>query len=272
MACSSSSLSAPFSMQRGDAVVVLGGEHAALREGELEDGVAGDVGPVDELVDDVLIDAEGQHRGDDLHLEALPGGEAGELRDAVEVAGGEDLEGRGGEVLRDRRHELGGAGGRVGLHLVGGGARGVGGLAVDGDGGPRGVGLAGCARGRGLESMHLCAHVRLLGLVVLWICDCRRLRLHGDCGSAARAVFGRRGAGRGVGEQGPRTRNPPGSPDWGAAWRRNTRAQSCFVQIRQTELYDGSVGAPQGANAAVPGAIDVGAGPGAVFAACAAPT
>ena len=107
--------------QLGDALVVLGREHAALREGELEDRIGGHVRPVDQLVDHVLIDAEGQHRRHHLHLEALRRRKLGELRDAVEVALGVDLE--------RHRSEQGGAFLR-GLHS-----------GVD-----------------GLESMHLSAH------------------------------------------------------------------------------------------------------------------
>ncbi|MPN61295.1 hypothetical protein SDC9_209030 [bioreactor metagenome] len=47
------------------------GQHAALRKGELEDGIVRHLTPVDELVDHILVDAEGQDRRHHLHLEAL---------------------------------------------------------------------------------------------------------------------------------------------------------------------------------------------------------
>lgn len=81
-----------LAQQRGDAVEMLRREHAALREGELEDRIGRDVVPVDQFVDDVLVDAERQHRGHHLHFEAPFGGEPAKLHDAIEIALGIYLE------------------------------------------------------------------------------------------------------------------------------------------------------------------------------------
>ena len=76
----------------GDTVVVLWLEHAALRKGELEDRVGRHLVPIDQLVDDVLVDPKGQHAGNDLHLEALLGTELLQLRNLIQLLGGVDLE------------------------------------------------------------------------------------------------------------------------------------------------------------------------------------
>ena len=76
----------------GDAVVVLRLKHAALRKGELKDRVGRYLLPVDQLVDDVLVDPKGQHAGNHLHLEALLGAELLELRYLIQLLGGVDLE------------------------------------------------------------------------------------------------------------------------------------------------------------------------------------
>ena len=55
----------------GNPLVVLGLEHAALREGELKHGVSRYLLPVDQLVNDVLVDPERQDAGDHLHFKAL---------------------------------------------------------------------------------------------------------------------------------------------------------------------------------------------------------
>ena len=78
---------------RRHALEVLRREHPALREGELEDRIGRDVAPVDQFVDDVLVDAERQHRRYDSHLEAHGRGQPCDLVDLFQVALGEHLEG-----------------------------------------------------------------------------------------------------------------------------------------------------------------------------------
>src|SRR5690606_18502119 len=65
---------------------VLAREHPALREGELEHRIVGYPRPVDELVAHVWVHAEREDGRDDLHREAVIGGELRDLRDGVEVA------------------------------------------------------------------------------------------------------------------------------------------------------------------------------------------
>ena len=74
------------------ALVVGRRQHARLGEGELEDRVEGDPIPADQLVQDVLVDPEGQHAGHRLDRPPQLPGEAPELGDPVEVALGEDPE------------------------------------------------------------------------------------------------------------------------------------------------------------------------------------
>ena len=62
------------------------GQHAVLGEDQLEDRVVGHPRPVDQLVEHVLRDAEGQHQGEEAHglLEEL-GGQAVPLGDPVQL-------------------------------------------------------------------------------------------------------------------------------------------------------------------------------------------
>ena len=68
------------------------GQHPPLGKGELEDRIVGHLLPVDQILDDVLVDPERQHRGDDLHLEPPLGGQLAKLGDLVELVLGEDPE------------------------------------------------------------------------------------------------------------------------------------------------------------------------------------
>ncbi len=61
-------------------------EHILLREVEHEHRIVGDVVPVDELLDDVVVRLEGQDVGDDLDRELLLLGQPLDLRELAEVA------------------------------------------------------------------------------------------------------------------------------------------------------------------------------------------
>ena len=75
-------------------------EHALLRERHLVDGVVGHPVPIDEVVDHVPVGAERQHAGNDLHGEAVVGGQALELRNFIEMLGRQRLVALG---RKDRR-------------------------------------------------------------------------------------------------------------------------------------------------------------------------
>jgi hypothetical protein len=68
------------------------GKHVRLRERELEHRVVRDVAPVDQLVDDVAVDAERQHVGDRLHVPERPGRQALELGKTSEILDSEEPE------------------------------------------------------------------------------------------------------------------------------------------------------------------------------------
>ena len=76
----------------GHFVEVFRSQHAFLREGELVDGVIGDIVPVDQLIDDVFIDPKRQHIGYHVHGKAGLVVQAFERLDLVELAGRVDLE------------------------------------------------------------------------------------------------------------------------------------------------------------------------------------
>ena len=76
----------------GHLVEMLRGQHAFLRKGKLVDGIIGHLVPVDQFVDDVLVDPERQHIGNDFHGKAGLVVKAFEWLDLVELARGEYLE------------------------------------------------------------------------------------------------------------------------------------------------------------------------------------
>ena len=59
-----------------DAIEMLWFQHARLRKGELKHGIIGDSIPIDQLIDNVMIDAKRQHRSDYAHCKALLGTQA----------------------------------------------------------------------------------------------------------------------------------------------------------------------------------------------------
>ena len=61
----------PLANKLGDPLVMFGGQHAPLGERELIDGIVRNVVPVDQFVDDVLVDAERQYRRHHFHFKAL---------------------------------------------------------------------------------------------------------------------------------------------------------------------------------------------------------
>jgi hypothetical protein len=78
------------------ALEVLVGQHVALREGELEERVVGDPRPVDEFVDDVAIDGEGEHVRDGAQRVALAARQVRQLRQVLELFAAQQRETVGG--------------------------------------------------------------------------------------------------------------------------------------------------------------------------------
>ena len=76
----------------GDPLKSLGFEHLPLREQQLKDRVLRYPVPVDQLVDYIVVDPEGQHAGHHLHLKAKRLGEPRQLGNAIHLPGGIDLE------------------------------------------------------------------------------------------------------------------------------------------------------------------------------------
>ncbi len=64
---------------------VLLAQHAVLREDQLEHRVVGHSRPVDELLEHVLGDPEGQHQGEEAHRLLELGGQAVPLGDPVQL-------------------------------------------------------------------------------------------------------------------------------------------------------------------------------------------
>jgi hypothetical protein len=62
------------------APVCIVAEHLGLWEGQLEDRVVRDVGPVDQVVDDVVVHTKGKHGRDRLHAGAKRLGKLPQLR------------------------------------------------------------------------------------------------------------------------------------------------------------------------------------------------
>ena len=100
----------PVPEQVGHARKVFRQQHAGLRKSQLEHGVIGDIVPVDQILDDVWIDAKGQDIGHHLHIKPLLVGYALELRNPVKVTLVIHLETRSRSFGRDRN---GGAGCRT---------------------------------------------------------------------------------------------------------------------------------------------------------------
>ena len=91
-------LGRPFLAQGlGHALEIFRGQHAALGEGQLEDGVVRHCGPVDQLVDDVLVDPERENAGHHAHVEALLFGQHLQLWNLIQLPGGIDAESFGFE-------------------------------------------------------------------------------------------------------------------------------------------------------------------------------
>jgi hypothetical protein len=80
--------------QTHHALEVLGREHAALRKRQLVDGVVRDVAPVDQVLEDVAVHPEGQHRGNGLEGGSVVLGKSLELVDPVDVLSQQGPEGR----------------------------------------------------------------------------------------------------------------------------------------------------------------------------------
>ncbi len=85
-------------------IEVVAGEHADLGEDELVDRIRRNVAPIDELLEDVLIDAERQHRGYRLERENLIAREPLQPRETIDVLSAVGAEPRG-SVRRLTRHK-----------------------------------------------------------------------------------------------------------------------------------------------------------------------
>jgi hypothetical protein len=83
--------------------LVLVGQHAGLREGQLEDRVVRHGPPVDQVVEDVVVDAEGEHQGNASHGVADVRRQAVPTRDRVDVPRAVRLEPRA--FRRGVRHQ-----------------------------------------------------------------------------------------------------------------------------------------------------------------------
>ena len=80
--------------RRFNRIEMLRLEHATLREGELEHGVVDGIVPVDQLVDDVVVNPKRQHGCNHFHLMLELGGKSLQLLNLLQVTGGVNLEGR----------------------------------------------------------------------------------------------------------------------------------------------------------------------------------
>ena len=64
---------------------ILTAQHRRLRKCELKHGILGDVRPIDQLLDDVVVDSEGQYRRHRLHGIEVARRKSLELGDLIEV-------------------------------------------------------------------------------------------------------------------------------------------------------------------------------------------
>ena len=76
----------PGFQQIGNPRKMFWSEHFGLRENQTKHRIVGNIVPVDQIIDNILVDSEGQHLGDNANRETRIRGEVTQLRDILEVA------------------------------------------------------------------------------------------------------------------------------------------------------------------------------------------